>query len=1097
MKKGLLFLLALCAIWMSTAHAGINFGGRESAIDVGSGGTLTLGTSKSLSDGVLRDSGGTITATTATCSNMVIEVADGTTTKSMKTDGSITIGGTPVLTLGANELLSVDGGQLDQDVSVTSAVATPAIIQGHGSFDAAISVSGDAAAAGLIMRWQGGLNQNISMDTDTNAVTLTLENDLHFINGAKPTATSATATGKVAFGGYKMYLGGGSTGTLTIGAIAQTWEDAKLVLEGDVTVSATLTLAQSGSDTISIEGNGHKMTVSGALVDSGINATVTDVYFNTYSTGPFNGSTGNWTLRNCILDTGTEAIRVIDGVLAGATDDVFSGSSTWPTQTHLELLKDFTLEATMTFDDGTNGSTINGNGNTLLFDDSSSILHFDAALTLTDIELRDVITNSIDNTQGQDLHLSNVVWHDAAFAGTVRINPTSKVADRKYAQLSLGATGTDGLLYNTSVTWNNGASLELLSNTTIAGTSTWTFTNISEIRGNGHVLNLNAGILDYDDDLYLSNIILGDLADASLNQASGKHLYMSNVTLIDNTTEGAVRVNASTSGTSGVAAAAQALLTATSGAVGNVFAQDIDWVNGVNLDLLADISLTGSWKFSENSEINGHGHVIDLGAAAALNIGEAKTLTISNAVIKGWDATNDIDFVNGDGTLALSNVTIILAGTISALGASEKIHVNGPLTIVTGAYIFDASAANTNNQINGVTIWYDTLGGNDASNVNFGANPSGTPSGQVAMLPISDTTGETEYSDSSPHVNQSLFLSYDIDVSNDDSYEALGKRVKLNNTSAGFTLRGNGRTFYMAPRTLSSDTTMDPDTYDAKRLMYVSGSDSNIIEIHDLTFDGWSEDHIKDADEMLRYCTGTVIRLQSDQSLTTPLHFATATESGNVTIDLNGFNLDMSDNGASLNIANVATTLTIKNGRLINFNDTNLSGPKIVAAGTNPTVVFQDVEFVIADNTPEDGTLTIGDFNVVFKGNCTVTGTSDYTLDFKYTDVTIASGAMLTIDKTMTLKFTGTTANDPTLTFSSANSTLSLIGSILDTQSINGSSITFQTGTLRIDDKVQFNLGSGKTLNLGGAGANDLDIDIMPAARVVVNSGTVSYDNAS
>ena len=1058
MKHIVKALFTLCLLVCTQMQAAINFGGRESAIDV-TGGTLTLGANKSLSDGVLRDSGGTLDLDTATCSNMVVEVADGATTKYMKVDGTLTIDkDTPAnnaITLGDDEVLVVDGGQVIETVVANGSDDNPSIMQGTGSFDAAITINNGKE---LVMRWEGALNKDVTVNSSGGTTKLTLENDLAFANGAS-TEGGSSGTSTVNFAGYKMQVGG-----VTIGSNAQTWDKAHLSLNGDTTISANITLTTSAG---LIDGNGYKLTVSGGFLGT-VGGTVTNTHIPSFDSGVF-GGTGSWNLRNVILSDADESIRVNDGQLTAGTADVFAGAATWSAASNIELLKDMTLVDEWQFD---GASHLNGNSHTLKFTDTTGTIDYDASLTLSDIVLTNVSAASFDNAAGTTLQLRNVDWHDGAQAGSVRINASPLVDGIQYAELTLATSATAGALFGGDVTWGEGAQIDLLSNTTL--TSTWTLSKATIINGDNNTFNLVGGTINYDADLHLSDIVLADVDAAAFNNDADMDLFLSNVTWVDDTTEGIVRIAGNSEDTT--AAAAQVEL-ATSNS-GNLFATAVNWKNGANIELLKGITFnTGAaWTFTKSSVINGNGNIIDLNSVSGtdpITVASGETLTISNAVIVGWGAS-DITFAGG--TLKLSNVVIVLDSNVT-LGSTEDIVVDGPLSIITDNYVFDASDAGSSNYINGVTVWYDTLGHLPQGQLRMGAF-SGT--GRIAMSPLADWADIT-FSTGSSHLVYPLRLSYDCNVGGDGVFEALGRKVVLDNTVA-FSFLGDGRSLYMGKVPVSGDTTVTSD-----KLITVSGSASNVVELHDVVLDGWSENHISDSNTLLRYCTGTVIKLQNDEALTSTLNIAVDSASESIVIDLNGYDLDMGSDNAALTISATDATVTIKNGRLINFDD-NSGSPKLTSGDAYSTWVFQDVDMVLAGNT------TLSGNNIQFKGDCTVTGTGDYSLKCYHTPITIAQGARLTVDKNMTLALHGNgTSTDTSITFASNNSTLSLEGATFDVSNLVAAP-TFTHGTIRIDDVATF----AGDMTLGSSTAIlDLDIDLMPAASIEISSGTVTYANAS
>lgn len=1109
MKRAVQALLALCLFCYTSASPTIKFGGRESTIEV-SGGILNMAGSPSLSDGVLRDSGGEINVTTGTFSNMVVETADGATIKAFKCDGTVTLDddavANNVLDLDvANGVLTVDGGTINTDINVSA----NSIIQGHGLFDATNAPIDVSDGITLTLRWTGIMNQTINLNASGSATTLKLENDLNFglnTSGTAPTIGGGTADDTVNFNGYKVTFAPGASVNTT-----QTWQNAHVDLGGQLTVAATIDLTTAAAH---IDGHGNKIVYSSGGFTQGTGttaATITNAVLDNYNSSLL-GVTGTWNLVNTTLDTGTETIRVVDGALTGGTANVFGGSSTWPSASTIELLNDWTLAGKVTF---SAASTIIGNGHTINFDSTSSIIDYDGALTLSNVILTNVVDDSFDNNDAQDLRLDNVEWRDNATngGGAIRISAsnlvsTDVVGGQQYAQLSLpdGGSGTDGLLFDaaSAVTWDNGASIELLSNVDL--NCEWTLTDSTSINGHGHVMNLVGGQLDYDMDLYLSDIILAEVDAAALDNSATKDLWVSNMTWVDSGGNGSFCVKANPNAE---ASAAQLSLDA-SATAGDLFSVDnsgtplttLRFENGAIVDLLSDLTFSNDakWQFAGDTIINGHGHVIDLGTSVDHDTfevvdGTTSTLTITNAVIKNWgdEATNAyISFVNGN--LRLSNVTIIMKTDAEYVKAStEDLHIDGPVTIVTGENgKFDASAG-TADTINNVTVWYDTLGNADTSQVDFGTSGvdyTGSPAaGQVAMLPLSDSTGTQTYTSSSSYVTQSLYLSYDINQGGGD-VEARGKQVAITNSSA-FSLYGGGRTWYMAPTALNAVTTT--------RLITPSSA-VNAVTIEDLTFDGWSCVHVEagsNEDKTLKYSDGCVLRLQADETLTTTVALGYA-NSDAVVFDLNGHTLDMgtSDgtNGAELDFGNVTSTVTIKNGRIENLHnhpDDDFES-RFRCSGTNPTIIFEDVDLVLDNHT------SISSMNVKFKGSCSITGEDDYKMQFWYTPVTIMEGATLYIGNGMTLGLHGKDGSGNTsVTFSSANSTLSLDGCtvVWDTDdSSSNFTMTFDVGTIRVDNTVYLSPTSTHTFRLGGT---NLDLDLMPAARLVVTDGEVEYVNAS
>ena len=852
---------------------------------------------------------------------------------------------------------------------------------------------------------------------------------------------------------------------------------ADILLSGDVTFNKDITLTGAPAR---INCNGHQLTISAGLLGS-VGGTVTNGEIQSFHSDVFGGS-GVWNLQSVVLSDSSTSLRVNDGQLAAGTADVFAGSVRWTAASHIDLLTDITLFDRWQFDAD---SVIQGNGYSLNFTDTEGTIDYDGVLSFADIALTNLTAASFDNAGGQVLRLRNVEWYDGDQAGAIRVGPSPLVDGAQYAEVTLATSATVGKIFGGAVTWGEGAHISLLSNCTFSTGCNWTFNGRAGlIEGNGLTLNLANGRIYTGADLYLSNIVLADMDAAALDNVAGKDLYLTNVTWVDDTTEGIVRITGNTQ--DAIASAAQVeLATADSG---NLFATAVNWKNGVNLELLKGITFnTGAtWTFTKSSVINAHGNIINLNSVSGtdpITVASGETLTISNAVIVGWGAS-DISFAGG--TLKLVNTTIILDGNVT-LASDEPLIIDGAFRVVTDNYTFNASAAGADNYVNGITAWYDTLGHLPQGQFRLGSFSGG---GRIAMAPLANWADIT-FSSHSNHLVIPLKLHYDCDVSGDAVFESLGRKVLIDNTDDGFKMLGDGRALYFGRTPVSGQTAITSD-----KLLTVTGSDSNIVELHDVILDGWSQSHILDDDSMLRYCTGTVIKLQEDQTLTTTINISVDANSGeSVVIDLNGHDLDMKSSDAGCAIAANDTTVTIRNGRIINIQD-NSGAPKFTCGDTTSKWILQDVDLVLAGNTTFSGN------NIEFKGDCSITGTGStddptnpttFLATFSDMDITLSAGSKLTIDQGIAMVLDGfNSSTDSSLTFGSTNATLHLLGSTLKVSDLS-SAPTFTHGTIRIDDVVTL-VGD---MTLGGANMSELELDLMPAASIEISSGTVTYANTA
>ena len=583
MRKVMRGCALLCAL-STFVHSGVNFGSRQASIEV-TGGTFDFVNNATLSKGTLRTVGsGSFTADASEyldCSKMSIQTQYDVTSRAMRTDGKVYLND-EALTLEDDDALVINGGTISQNVTVTGSNDSPSTIQGTGNFDAAITIADQKE---LIMRWNSVLDKNIILTptTDSTSSQLTLEQNLVFANGFGPYSAGGSGTANINFNGYKMVLGDITT---TLNA-EQSWNQAHLELSGNTTLEQEITL--TGADAI-IHGNGYLLTVSGGFLGS-YGGTLTDLHIPSYDAEVFGGS-GNWLMHNVTLSASDHMIRVNDGQLDGGTADVFAGAATWNAVSNIELLKDFALIDEWRFNAI---SHLNGNNWTFKFTDTTGTIDYNNILHLADMTLANVSAASLNNELNKELRLRNVTWHDGAQAGSVRITSSPIYDASSYAAVALPTSATAGALFGSNVTWATGASIDLLSNTTLS--ASWTFSEKTVVNGNGHTFHLMGGTLNYDADLYVSDLVLADIDAAAFDNASGSDLYMSNVTWVDNGTEGIVRITGNTE--DGLVNAACVELATTNS--GNLFSTAVNWKNGANIELLKGVTFNAgaAWTFTK------------------------------------------------------------------------------------------------------------------------------------------------------------------------------------------------------------------------------------------------------------------------------------------------------------------------------------------------------------------------------------------------------------------------------------------------------------------------------------------------------------------
>lgn len=165
---------------------------------------------------------------------------------------------------------------------------------------------------------------------------------------------------------------------------------------------------------------------------------------------------------------------------------------------------------------------------------------------------------------------------------------------------------------------------------------------------------------------------------------------------------------------------------------------------GVNdIVLNARTVLTNTWYFGQDSTrpqsyLDGAGNVLDLDITGTIWIKRGTTLFLNDLTLRGLgNGKGSIVFEDATSHLRLGNVTIELSNNYSV--TQGGFYVDGPSTIVTNNFnlTFALSGSLT---VDGVTMWYDTLGTPNANNIipaNTGASITNITllnNGRVALI---------------------------------------------------------------------------------------------------------------------------------------------------------------------------------------------------------------------------------------------------------------------------------------------------------------------------------------------------------------------------
>jgi hypothetical protein len=691
----------------------------------------------------------------------------------------------------------------------------------------------------------------------------------------------------------------------------------------------------------------------------------------------------------------------------------------------------------------TSAAFINGNGNTITIDSTNAYLNNGGLnCTLVDVTFDEV--------------------HSGLLRGTGTWNVTNVRFNANAQSITItGALDNDGTLdvlglENGSATFNAEALITLNTNFNLGGT--WILNNNVAINGNSNIFDLDSASLSLSGDIRLADVTLTNVNSSSFDNQDSDSLWLSNVMWID-PNNNAIRIT----GAPWQAYGAECWISDLNGAQGNIFNNEETWWYGTNIELLSDISLQGSWVAGEDDALNidGKGHTLDL-AGGTLIAADNSQLTLRNIVLANVDGNAFGDVSTTGGSFSLSNVTVKLSGNADFSDLYSRFVISGPVTFITDEYTF---TVNDDSFIDGVTVFYDTLSMIDSNNVE-GFDLSGDARLLFVTTPIHgdiviSSTGTT-------YLERTEYLST---TAND----VAGRKIDV--TANGSVLYdGVGRTLFF-PTTTSA--------------VFSVGNDS-LITTENIVLEGLLPTHLS-VDGSLSFGDGTVIRLMQDWAgdlaLTSALTFGSSADAAEeMVLDLNGYMIDLADENARLELVNGTASqhaLRICNGRLL-----NLTTSKLRAWTTNSKIILENVELVLSGSDTytfgldgDDNRIAV-DFEI--QGNCLVSGIAARAFNFTSTgDFTIASGAKLTLRDGIQYHHNGGGIDNFVMIDSS--SCLELIGATF--KSTNSSSLLLTTGTMTVDHKTTFDVGTnGITFD------ETLNVQIRPSATIsVTGGGALSY----
>ncbi len=543
---------------------------------------------------------------------------------------------------------------------------------------------------------------------------------------------------------------------------------------------------------------------------------------------------------------------------------------------------------TVTF--STPSACLNGNGNAIIFN-NSSVLSSATDVLLTHVVLSGVTSASLAGAG--DWTLSDVTFATSSYSLTVTGSITSATVD----------------ILGSGTTTFGASQISLNKDFVLDGT--WTFGGASTINGQGNVLDINSGIITLSSGtVSLRDVTLSRVVAASFNADAAQAITLSNVTWMS-AANGTIHVDGAAGTTTGAA-----VTLADSTTSGNIFnTATVAW-SSAHISLQSDVVLDTTWSFTENSVLDGNGFHLDLDGGV-ISVAAGKTLVIRNVVL---DNVVDTSLADTTGTVNLSNVTIILGGNVTWGALDTSLVVDGPITIVTGSNTIEVPNAAGTSLINGLTGYYDTLGNADANNVT-----GFTGTGRMVSLTVYPTLSEElALTAGTSYLNRTEYL----------AVTASGVTGRVIDCTGAITLDGLGRGLVF------------PTTPD----VVLTVNDTTTVKTKNITFAGLQPAHlsISATDGFLFFGDKTTIALDQDWTLAQTMQFGTANGATNevMVLDLQGHTINMAHSSALISLQGAAgNVLHIINGRIINMSSTK------IAAEASTKIIFDNVELELAGNT--------------------------------------------------------------------------------------------------------------------------------------------------
>ncbi|MBY0353275.1 hypothetical protein K2W90_02820 [Candidatus Babeliales bacterium] len=480
--------------------------------------------------------------------------------------------------------------------------------------------------------------------------------------------------------------------------------------------------------------------------------------------------------------------------------------------------------------------------------------------------------------------------------------------------------------------------------------------------------------------------------------------------------------------------------------------QDLHWsatnyfLNATDLTLNSNVQLTGQWVFDGDSNLNGNGYILDISSGSTLRIKGGTRLTISDLKIKGL-GSGFIVFDDNSAGINLTSAEIEMNANYSV--TIGGMNANGPTTIATKEKKLTFGVYGTLT-VDGIALTYETMQFPDQNNIRFGDEAFNleTLNGGVIRTIRTDPVGGYSFNNETVTLGRHIVLTEikPMTITGNVTVIGAGNPIGIGQTPNPVIFLNPG-----SKLTLKETVLLEFGTSNVS-----FGANSNI------------EFGNRCKVELGKNCTANF----------------TLTFRGDTVLKGFGYILDLGTTGSIVLASTPGTSLV-----LADLTIKGISGTNIRAMDRTGTFSIQNVRWL----QEATYTMTMGHFDLL--DGWAIEGASPFIYNTDRIS-TIYGGGNMQFGEDTTLVYRPRTNNRQAISLLNSNSYLSFNGTSL-VSSTTGLRLT--KGTLFIDGVAKFSnsaVSLSQAITFGnGVAANDLTININPAATLELTSGLLSYEN--